>query len=500
MSRQKIELKTEIYSIFQECLKLKLSLYLKYKDEKWLKEAFEDSQYFKASILNISLKESDLKKNNTSLKPLYQQEKLLLVAKSVLRIKLQNTIDKAELRKKINDIDLKLASVQRQLEKDQNFKAQKYALSDRRSLEKYQDLLSNSQVLLSFQVIDHFTWIFYLNDHQLSAKRFKTENLLHKSSLLEKSIEKRDFDKVLARDLCQLIFPIKDHLLKSKTEVLIVPDAGFYTFPLETLIDDQNQFLIQNHAFSYLFSANFLVEKTYRKHSSKAAAFAPFHTLKSGAFYLPQSASEVKTLKDAQLFLGKKASKERFLKHQSGFVLLHLATHAIANNQQSENSYLQFSDEHADNKLYIHELHPSFFEECQLVFLSACRSIGLKETDGEGKLGLNRAFILAGAEHVISTLWNAEDYSTAYLAGKFYKYQSSGNTFQVSLQKAKKDLLSDPEMIQYHQPYYWAHVVLSIPQQSSGISSSKIIIYFLLTLVLIYLLWRVSKFLVYKKR
>jgi CHAT domain-containing protein len=56
-----------------------------------------------------------------------------------------------------------------------------------------------------------------------------------------------------------------------------------------------------------------------------------------------------------------------------------------------------------------------------LVVLSACES-GLGETaGGEGLLGMQRAFQIAGARNTIATLWKVNDAATKLIMQEFYK-------------------------------------------------------------------------------
>ena len=90
----------------------------------------------------------------------------------------------------------------------------------------------------------------------------------------------------------------------------------------------------------------------------------------------------------------------------------------------------------------------------KLVVLSACDT-GLGEVhNGEGVYGLRRAFVLAGAESLVMSLWPASDYSTRSLMTSYYRNLKQGLGRGAALRQAQLDMLRhNPQL----HPFYWAN-------------------------------------------
>lgn len=88
--------------------------------------------------------------------------------------------------------------------------------------------------------------------------------------------------------------------------------------------------------------------------------------------------------------------------------------------------------------------------ETELVVLSACETgLGTIRT-GEGVFGLRRAFMLAGANTLVMSLWKVADQQTRELMVNFYKNILNNQSRSHSLRKAQLALKTTcPD------PYYW---------------------------------------------
>jgi CHAT domain-containing protein len=88
--------------------------------------------------------------------------------------------------------------------------------------------------------------------------------------------------------------------------------------------------------------------------------------------------------------------------------------------------------------------------KAKLVTLSACNT-GVGPVGEAGIANLVNAFIEAGADSVVSTLWELEDHSTEHLMAMFYSQLAQHTRKVDALRTAQLDLLN-----QGLPPYFWA--------------------------------------------
>jgi CHAT domain-containing protein len=87
------------------------------------------------------------------------------------------------------------------------------------------------------------------------------------------------------------------------------------------------------------------------------------------------------------------------------------------------------------------------------VVLSACETGVGKISNGDGVYGLRRSLVIAGAESLVMSLWQVDDYATKELMAGFYKKLAAGKPRSAALREIQLELLGKPK---YAHPFYWA--------------------------------------------
>jgi CHAT domain-containing protein len=143
--------------------------------------------------------------------------------------------------------------------------------------------------------------------------------------------------------------------------------------------------------------------------------------------------------------------------------IVHFATHGVLDDVHPELSAVVLSlvDEtgaEQDGFLRLHDVQRLELA-ADLVVLSACQTGLGKEVRGEGLLGLNRAFMNAGATRVVSTLWKVDDRASAELMRRFYAGLLGPRRLApaAALRAAQLSLAAEAR---WESPFYWAGFVL----------------------------------------
>ncbi len=251
----------------------------------------------------------------------------------------------------------------------------------------------------------------------------------------------------------------------SSTDILLYPINEMSYISFDALLDNEAHYLVESYNFQYTSSLFSIVseEKTTALPPGDFASFYPSNYGDDSLAYLLNAKQEVNgiaellPIKDYQ---GKAANKTEFLAVAQKSKVVHIASHSILNFDFPYESYVVFdkANDTAENKLYAYEIF-SLTMDADMVTLSSCNSAKGKLEDGIGVVSLSNAFYFAGVPATISSLWSAQDGSSAKIMVAFYDYLCKGETKSSSLRQAKLDYLKNADKI-HQQPFFWANYVL----------------------------------------
>jgi CHAT domain-containing protein len=282
------------------------------------------------------------------------------------------------------------------------------------------------------------------------------------------------------------------------SRVIVVPDGCLHLLPFDALVDPAGRYLVYTKVVTYSPSASayYLLNRISQDGSasrrtllgiggipySEAAELNKLVALRgyssSGLPTLPASKEEILAAQSAfhdsadTLLTGWDATESRF-KHSDldQRAIIHLAVHGIADSRNPQRAALiLLGDARKEDGILeaneIIQLHTN----ADLVILSACDTAVGRLQGEEGIANLSRAFLLAGARAVVSTLWSVDDMAAEYLMKRFYVHLAERSTTADALTSAKRDLLKIYG--QHAIPYFWASFKLEgIGSHSISINS-----------------------------
>lgn len=185
---------------------------------------------------------------------------------------------------------------------------------------------------------------------------------------------------------------------------------------------------------------------------------------------LPHTRREVEQIarlyagSDVALFTGEQAREESVKAERlERYRFVHFAAHGLLNENAPPYSGIVLSLPPAgkreaveDGLLQVYEIF-NLKLNADMVVLSACETGLGKEVRGEGMVGLTRAFLYAGAQAVVVSLWKVADVSTAELMVRFYRHLKAGMSKAEALRRAKLGLLEEGRIV---HPFHWAPFIL----------------------------------------
>ncbi|NOZ08760.1 MAG: CHAT domain-containing protein [FCB group bacterium] len=342
---------------------------------------------------------------------------------------------------------------------------------------KARNLMSRDELAVYYLMTDRKLLIFLLSRKELKIieRDLPAEKLKERVSALQNPSTLWDHQaaKQLYEDLITPILPFADHM----NRLCIIPDGILNTLPFQALEEPRTgRYLIEDFAIYYVPSLSALKsvrslgnygtssllalgdpqfmepEKSGPENRDKLMALTP----------LPATREEVSELGKVyeprvKVLTGAEATKTNFKKYASQFGVLHFATHAFTDEVHPTFSAIALARENGEYGFLIAKEIIKMELNADLVVLSACKTATGKVVEGEGMLGLTRAFFSAGVPTIVASLWNVDDYSTRELMVQFHSRFRNRERPATALREAQLYLLRET---QYQNPFFWAPFVL----------------------------------------
>lgn len=490
-----------VLTSYQKGIDLLMKRYDETKQTSLLQTVLKWIAKSRATSLAITLNETIIKHNTGLPDSLLEKERNLKIQISRLKLTLQENMDSARRTNILSNIinaELKLHETIDSYNHYPDYYKLKFR-NDTLCVNDIQKNMDNKTAIICYYKGEKNLRAFVIKQKVITIYTLSIDTTYKKN--LEEFVLELHLQNIKNRKLSHYLYSYLIQPLQSSLQnidaLIIIPDHQLINVPFEALQKIDNSYLVEHYAITYQHSLSFLTVREKRKLIDKMA-FAPFASAtKTSEGFSPLHASsiEIKAFSKVEKFIDADATKNIFLSMASNENIIHLATHADVDYKEPENSFIVFYPSNSDDssyKLYAHELANLDLSKTDLTFLSACETGAGKMSQSEGSLSLSRAFASAGCKNIITSLWKAEDRATAFISERFYGYLEKGYSYSKALQDAKKDLLQDASMSQYHQPQYWSHLILVGAIDEKHSSHATLILIVSLTIL-------VTSFLLFKK-
>lgn len=283
----------------------------------------------------------------------------------------------------------------------------------------------------------------------IRSMRFQIETLGHGSAPVQ-----RHLDMLVAR-AGQRLASLHEHAwaplagrLGEIRRVAIVPHGTLGLVPFAALHDGIGA-LGERHELCLVPSAR-LALRGLRRGSGAARHVVAF----AAAARLPHTAREATEVaarfESGTAFIGADATLAALRASAPSADVLHLACHARFRSDSPRFSALHLDDE----VLTADEVERLGLGPCTVV-MSACDTALAADDAGDERIGLVRAFFVAGAARVVASLWPVDDGVTAGFMSSFHGALAAGENPAAALARAQRDT-----RLLHPHPAHWAAFAL----------------------------------------
>lgn len=494
--------------LYKNAIKVCLVLFNNTKNNEYRELAFYFSQKSKANVIleainSKSGKQQDLLPNN--LKQLEGDLNLDISYYQSLRLQAltdeKDSVKFNEYNEKLFNLNRKLDSLVQSLEKAYpRYYDIKYNY-ETLSLAEVQSKLKKQEALLEYFSTEEGTYAFAVSKDTIIIEELpaitkdEISTLQHslKPEFFLKNQQKafEAYTQVAYKLYQDQVEPLLSNFQGIK-KLYVIPNGPLHQVPFELLLSgkpdsDQKQqyrelsYLIKHYNISYAYSVTLLFKEHLLpdvKKKSGVLAFAPNYSEQImdtvdlqilGKFrdeVTPLKWNQTELQSISQYFEGEflhseMATEKMFNERINDYNIVHLAMHALVDDEDPMNSKLVFShatDSLNDSYLHSFEIYSKHINT-QLAVLSACNTGSGELHSSEGLMSLARAFQYAGCPSVVMSHWRVDDKSSSIIMGEFYRYLAEGKNKDEALRMAKLNYLDQASPLGQH-PFYWNSFVV----------------------------------------
>jgi CHAT domain-containing protein len=331
--------------------------------------------------------------------------------------------------------------------------------------------LKPDQVLLEYLLTDSASVVFVVTTDGVAAVDLHTSedqiaDLVEFSRRTIEQTSRRGTQRLwrvpLRRLYSALIQPVESKgYLRGRKTLLVTPHSELHLLSFASLIDPvSGKYLVDRFDIAYAPSATVwaqLKDRPSRPTPAGVLAMAP--NIRS----LPGTRDEVGRIariygNRAIVRTGSAATPQELRSRLASSGTVHLATFGVLNRHNPLFSFIELApDARGDGHLTVSEVF-GLPMSGQLVVLSACQTAvgsgSLADVPpGDDWIGLVQAFLQAGANTVLASLWPVDDQATADLMARFHRERMNGASTAAAIASAQRAMLRDKATA---DPFYWA--------------------------------------------
>lgn len=258
-----------------------------------------------------------------------------------------------------------------------------------------------------------------------------------------------------------LVAPAK---IAKGTRVIVIADGQLHTLPFYTLVAPApRRYWIEDVTVVSAASLRLLTRKPRIPAAAPSVLIVGNAPSYDPAFpplqHAPQEIAAIgRRFVKKTVLEGPKATPAAYQAASPGeFDYVHFVAHGVAMRKRPLDSAVLLAKGAKSYKLLAREVAETPLK-ARLVTISSCESAGTRTYAGEGVIGLAWAFLDAGADQVIASLWKVSDATTPQLMDEMYAGIRKGQDPADALRNAKLRMLHSGTRAS--RPYYWAPFVL----------------------------------------